>query len=60
MATWNIPAPKSKYKSIFLDKIIGIPPWLKMVFGVLGIGYMQRSKTLKRPYSRGKWRFGWD
>ena len=29
MATWNIPAPKSKYKSIFLDKIIGIPPWLK-------------------------------
>lgn len=29
MAAWNIPAPKSKYIRIFLDKIIGIPPCLK-------------------------------
>ena len=29
VAAWNIPAPNSKYKSIFLDKIIGIPPCLK-------------------------------
>lgn len=29
MAAWSTPPPKSKYKSIFLDKIIGIPPCLK-------------------------------
>ena len=59
MAAWNIPAPKSKYTSIFLDKTIGIPPCLKMLFGVLGIGYMRGSKTLKRLYSSEKMRFGW-
>ncbi len=59
MAAWNIPAPKSKYISNFLGKIIGISPLLKMVFGVLGIGYMREAKTLKCQYSCGFWRFRW-
>ncbi len=48
MAAWNIPAPKSKYTSIFLDKIIGIPPCLKNgIWGFRDRVYAGEQKLLQ-------------